>query len=415
MLALKFALRNLRRNRRRSLIEISSIAGAVFLGITYNNLGQGSYADMIREGVRAGSGHIGFYQGQYLNERKSEQSFAASELLPMLQADPRVATATARLYVPSLVQSARGARPAALIGLDPATDRHPLLDAKFYVSGAPVSDTVAAATPVVAVGAVLAEKLGLGPGKKFVWMAQDAGGETVSRLLRVGGIFKTGMKELDSGTILAPRAWVGAWIGQPGAAHELAVLLHEPESMDAVWPELEQRAQAISPQLHAYRWPDAMPALHNAIRIDEAGIRMMVGFVYLLVAIGTINTMLMSVMERTREFGVVRALGLGRGAVMRIVMTEALVLGMLAASLGVALAAAATEYMRRIGINLANFFGEEGVDFGGVMIEPIMRAAWDVPMTVALALCMVLLAVLAAIYPAYVATRGAPADAMRRY
>ncbi len=118
MLWLKLGWRNLWRNRRRSVIELVSIGGSVFLAVYFNNLTYGIYAQMIDYGVKIGSGHIGIYQNGYLETRKVEKTIPVEPLMGRLLKESGVAAVHARLYVPGLARSSRNSRAAGFVGVD---------------------------------------------------------------------------------------------------------------------------------------------------------------------------------------------------------------------------------------------------------------------------------------------------------
>ena len=157
-----------------------------------------------------------------------------------------------------------------------------------------------------------------------------------------------------------------------------------------------------------------MPNLANAIKLDYASQKFIFAIILLIVTIGVVNTLLMSVMERLREFGVVLALGSSPGRLRWLVLLEALLLGLLAALAGCLLGALATWYLVEVGIDLQAFIPET-LEFGGVVFDPVLRAAWDLPWMARITLYIVGLTLLAALYPAVKAGRITPVEAMRHH
>lgn len=417
MLAFKLGARNLWRNRRRTLIELLAIGGSVFLAMSARNLAVGSYEQMIRDGVRSGSGHIGFYHPRWHGERTTDLVFPSDGIVEAARQDPDVARVSPRVYVGGLARSSYGSRPAAAVGLDfdvEAAD-HPMLAPERLVEGGlPSPGSEFKRTPEAVVGAELAADLELSPGRRFVWTAQDADGTMQSVSMRVAGIVRTGLREVDGGMVLIPRQALARFVGGADMAHEIAVMLASPDLQDDALPRMAAIAAMVTTTtVAALPWQEAMPTLSSAIEIDKQGQYIFFVIMFLLVGIGTVNTLLMSVMERTREFGVVRALGVGRAGILRMVLAEAVVLGLLGVSLGTAAALALGSYLRVYGLDMRAVYGE--VDFGGVLMDPVMRSSWDIPAMTALAVSMVLIAVFASLYPAWRATRVRPADAMRHH
>ena len=411
MLWIKLGWRNLWRNRRRTIIEIVSIGGSVFLGIVWNNLAVGTYSKMIDDGVRMGSGHIGVYHGEYLELRKTEQVIEGGKLVSELERIPDVVSVCPRLHVPGLIRSSRDSRAAGLLGIDfdREKDINMLLKSKRIIEGAlPSNDKKRGAL----IGVILARELGLKVGNKFVVMTQGSGGEIVSSLLRVAGILKTNIREIDAGVVIVDRKKLGDIIGASDTAHEIAVILVSRKKIKQVLPRIRSIVDKY-PGAEAFSWEEAMPELSDAVRMDHAGLQVMIIILYLIVGIGTINTILMSVMERTREFGMIRAIGVSRSGIRKMVFSEAFVLACVGVVTGTVLGILVGFYTSSHGIDLSGLIEEQGI--GGTLFEPVMYSMWDIGGTFILCGGMIFIALLASIYPAHHVMKIRPSDAMRVY
>ncbi len=413
MIWLKLGWRNLRRNPRRTAIEVLSVAGSIFIAVLFQNFATGSYAKMIEDGTQMASGHIGFYADGYLEDRQASLSFSVDELLADLESEPGVRDVYPRAYIPGLVQSSRQSRPTVILGIDFERERelNPMLLAQRFVDGG-VPEADSRGTPEAVIGVTLAEELGLKVGKKFVVMAQGPDGEIQRRLMRVGGIVKTGVREIDAATVIAPRGGLGIFLGEGNRAHEVAVMLDDIKLIDETLPRLKQLT-AGKPGVDAYHWEEAMPQLADMIRMDRAQIQIVVVILFALVGIGTINTLLMSVMERVREFGLLRALGVNRMGVRKMLFGEAFVLASAGIGLGLGVALLLNVYLSTKGIDFTALM--EGQSVGGLMVDPVMRSGWDIPRMAVMTAGMFLIALLAALYPAQRALKVLPSEAMRRY
>ncbi len=411
MLWIKMGWRNLWRNRRRSIIELTSIAGSIFLAIFMNNLAVGSYAQMINDGVKMGSGHIGLYRSNYLEIRKTEQTMPAAEFMEKIGKLPEVESVYARLNVPGLVRSSRDSRGGVLMGIDIDKEKNsnPILAPDRLESGEyPSPEDERGAL----IGAGLAEDLGLDVGNKFVVMTQGADGKIASSLLRISGIIRTNARIFDARMVIVPRHLLANIIGKPNSAHEISVILKNHEMVNKMLPVLSGIADS-GDDVKAYFWEDAMPELANAVKMDHIGLQIMVAFMYLIVGIGTINTLLMSVMERTREFGVIRAIGLNKKHIRKIVFSEAFVLSVTGVVIGVALALLGGLYTSTHGIDYSGLMEDQSA--AGTLIDPIMYSGWDWTTVIVLGIGMVLLALVASLYPAHHIMKIRPSDAMRKY
>lgn len=407
---LRLAWRNLWRNRRRTLITLAAISLSMMLVQAFHNLSYGVYARMIDSGVRAGAGHLAIYRGDYVESRDEKLAFHPRQLTTEIAAIAGVEAVLPRLYLPGLAQSSRESRGILLTGVDPAAE-YPinpflkLLPPEKMLRDSAGRDAV--------VGSRLLRELKIEEGSKFVITVQNRDGELVNELFRVQGVVETGIRELDGSLILVGRERAAAMGGIPGEAHELAIILRRAADEATVFPAVAAWVQE-RPELNVVGWEKSMPNLANSIKLDYASQKFIFVIILLIVTIGVVNTLLMSVMERLREFGVILALGATPRRLQQLVLTEALLLGVAAMVLGTFLGGLATWYLVAVGIDLRAFFAET-LEFGGVVFEPVLRAAWDVPWMARIALYVVGLSLLASLYPAIRAGRTRPAEAMRHY
>jgi len=407
MMTFSLAWRNLWRNRRRTLITLTAMSFSLMLVQGFHNLAFGVYAQMIDSGVRAGSGNIAVYRGDYAETRDDRLTYVADDLPQRIAALPGVEHVLQRLYLPALAQSSRESRGILLTGLDPTAEQgiNPLLASVDAPALLPALDGRDAL-----VGDRLLAELKLEVGQKFVVTAQGADDELASELLFVRGVLHSGLRSVDRSLVIVGRERAALLAGRPESVHEIAILLPEPDDDGQMLAAVRQLLPAGD--LQAITWEEAMPNLANAIKLDYASQKFIFLIIVCIVSIGVINTLLMSVMERTPEFGVMLALGASPWRLRWMVVLEALMLGLVAMFVGSVLGSLLTWYLTAVGIDLRQFMSES-MDFGGVVFDPIMRATWDFDYMGKMAALMPLLAGLAAFYPANRAARIAPAEAMR--
>lgn len=407
---LLLAWKNLWRNRRRTLITLAALSLSLMLVQAFHNLSFGVYSAMIDSGVRAGTGHLVVYQQDYVGQRDEQYSFAPQQLVEQIAALDGVAAVLPRLYLPGLAQSSRESRGILLTGVLPQAEA-PI---NPFLKNLPAGQQLPSLTGREAIlGSRLLKELQLQPGNKFVVTLQGRSGELVSEMFRVHGVVTTGIKSVDRSLLLVGRERAAALAGIPGEIHELAVVLKQQRFDRTVYPAIQQLL-VDRPQLRLLGWQEAMPNLSNAIKLDYASQKFIFIILLLIVTIGVINTLLMSVMERFREFGVILAVGADASRLRLLVFSEALLLGLVALLLGSALGSLATWYLQAVGIDLRDFI-DSSLEFGGVVFDPIMRAGWDYAYMLRIAGFMLLLALVAAVYPAIKAGRITPAEALRHH
>ncbi|MCO4782837.1 MAG: ABC transporter permease [Candidatus Cloacimonetes bacterium] len=407
MLWIKLAYRNIVRNKSRSFVSIAAIAGSIILLTFMDNMQTGSYNAMINNGIKSGSGHIGIYHSNYLSSRELEDSFDF-QLVKQSLLNKDIKKYYPRLYVPSLIRSSRNSSGGVVLGLDILKERNisPLLKDKVLIDGDwPRPNN----SKDVLIGYKLAKELSLGVGKKFVVMAKGNHDEINSKLFRIRGIIKAGVSNIDKTTIITHLSNVQKLIQSKDRVHEVAIHL---SSFEQIKDNLNLLSQQIPAPIKAFSWQEAQPSLLDLIKIDRANGIMMGTFLMLIVGIGAINTMVMSVMDRTREFGVLRAIGMNSSYIRLIVFLEALILGFIAIFIGMIISLLLTYYTSTHGIDFSEVMKD--MDVAGVMIDPIIYTVLNLKGNLLICLSMLIINILSSIYPAYLATTIEPAQAMQR-
>lgn len=405
---LLMAWRNLWRSRRRTLITLAAGSLGLMFAQAYLNWANGIYAQMIDEGVRSASGHVTLYRTGYRATREAALSFPVAGLPERLAALAGVETVLPRLYITGLAQAARGSRGVMLVGVDPAREWAVNPFAKRLAEGKLLDG---ASDRECLVGRELVETLKLKLGGKLVVMAQAADGEIEGELLRVAGILDTGMSEIDGRTVYTTLDFAGRLSGRVGEAHELAVILDNQRVIAEVLP----LAVALLPGggIEAVDWQTAMPEMAGHIRVDTFSMKLIIVFIFLIVGIGMVNTQLMSVLERSREFGVMLALGVPTLFLVGMVLAEGFLMGLTAAVGGTLLGSGVTAWLVEKGVDIAALYGADRIEVTGVVFSGVMRGTWSPLSMFWTAVAVLLLYPLASVYPAWKVTRLRPVDTMR--
>jgi ABC-type lipoprotein release transport system permease subunit len=403
------AWKNLWRNRRRTLITLAAIAFSIMLMQAAHNLAMGIYASMVDHGVRAGSGHVAVYLGDYPRSRDESLAFAPGNLADEVRRLAGVSRVLPRVYLPALAQSSRESRGILLTGVEPLAEHA----ANPFLKHLPPEKMLRSSKGNDAVlGCRLLDELKIAEGNKLVITLQNHQGDLVSELFRVRGSLRTGIRELDGSLVMIGLDKAAAIAGIPGKIHELAIILERAEEEQTLLAAVNRLLQDQAPR--AVSWEQAMPNLADAIKLDYAGQKFIFLIITLIVTIGVVNTLLMSVMERIREFGVMLAIGASPARLRRLILTEALMLALAGIAVGTLLGSLITWYLVYHGIDLSRLL-PENMEFGGVVFDPILRATWDFAWMARISLYLALLTVAAALYPAHKAARIAPAAAMRKH
>ena len=413
------ALRNLRRHLRRTALTAAAMMAAGIVMVFSFTLDDGSHEQWIDSGVRLGSGHVTVERPEYRVSRRIDDRLpddvrrAAEQALDAPDIAPRVAARSAKLGITGLASSAAGARPAQIVAVDPAAEADFGAADEQAVEGRYLEpdDDLAAY-----VGAGLADSLDLQLGSRFVAQAQDAEGEIAGQLLRVVGIFRSGVPAVDQTTVQVPLATAGDWLGAADGVTNVGVVLDDSAATAIVRERLEAAlAEPVARgDARVMSWPESEPTLAAAIAIDTLGNYLIQGTLLVIIAFGIVNTVLMSVMHRHREFGVLRALGLTPGQTGAIVLIEGLALSAAAGLAGVGLGLAGMWYFLGDGLDMtAVMEGAGDLTFGGVVVDPVIVPIFGARRMAQITAFIVGVGCAASVYPALRAMRIDVTEAMK--
>jgi ABC-type lipoprotein release transport system permease subunit len=405
------AWRNLWRNRRRTIITLSSLAFGVMLAVVFTGLTDQSLGDAIDLAARMSNGHVTVQQRDYRESPSLERSIVADAALrARLAGDRDVARVAPRISGQLVVATASDSFGAGFVAVDPALD-----DAQSF---APLGQVVAghafdrADAQGILLGQTLARNLGAGIGKKVVYTLTDKHGDIVSGLARVSGIISTGAPSADAALCLLPIGAVRALIGYgPDEATQLAVYLRDQRRAAAVAARLGAGLPAGDVALD---WAEVNPDLAGFVTVKIIGSEVIEIFVILLIAAGIFNTLFMSVMERLRELGILLAIGFSPGRLFRLVLWESLWLALVGLAAGIVFTAPLYHYLHTHGIDMTARMGGKGkVEIAGAVMSMVVRATVYPDHAVVIALSIVAVTLLSGLYPAWRAARVQPVDAIK--
>ncbi len=410
---LRLALRNVRRNARRSLLTATAMMLGLAMLVFSRAIADGAHEDWITNGVRLGTGHVVLERPAYRRSGDLADRLDSARLAVAMAAlrQPDIAASTIvaapRITVTGIANAAGTAVPVRIVAVDPGPDaRFSLVDGKL-TAGLPLTDSVPTGALV---GVRLAHRLGLDPGSRFVVTAQGAHGEIADQLLRARGIFTTGVPDVDEGMIEMPLATARAWLGTGPGATEVAVLLRSSRDVAPIVASLRTALRGDS-AIDVVDWQHALPALAASVRLDDYGDYVMHGILFVIVALAIVNTMLISVLHRSREFGVLRSLGLTGAQTGTLVMLEGGLLTALSGFAGLALGAGVIWAFFRHGLDFSFLMGN--MNMSGVVISPVIIPDLRLASLLQSAAFIVVIGAVASLYPAVRAMRIDVARAMK--
>tara|TARA_R110002096_G_scaffold5508_3_gene25716 strand:+ start:3366 stop:4595 length:1230 start_codon:yes stop_codon:yes gene_type:complete len=405
-LVLRLAWRNLWRQPRRTWLTTGAMVFANMLLVFMMSLQFGMYGLMIDNSLQLFTGHLQVQAPGFNDEQKMRQT--VPDILMLAQRirnalpDSRVA---ARGSTFALVSSEDRSYGIAIYGVEvkfePGVSSIPgLVDRGRYLASNDANEIV--------IGSVLARNLRVDVGDELTLLGSGLDGSFAANVATIAGIFDSGVKDVDRNIVEIPIGNFQETFFMQGAGHQIVVTAANRDDVTALQSQIQALLPASS-DLQVLDWDKLQPGLKQAIQADMTSSFFMYFVLVVLVAFSVLNTQLMSVLERTREFGIVMALGLRPGKLGRLVLLETAIMG----GIGFILGAIA-------GALLTSWFSSNGLSFPG-MDE--MAAQFNLParmypqlnlLTLLAGPAVVFLFTLAAaIYPAVRLNWQKPVDAMR--
>ena len=400
---LRLAFGNLRNNRRRTAITLLSVAvgvgGLVFVWAFIDGIN----AQMINNITGYVTGDLkvhqrGFHDDREMNIALAERRNTAANV----SAVTGVAATTPRVTGHALASREDQSRALQVMGVDSATEPRVTRLDRSIVRGRYLERGNEILVGVDAAGA-----LDVSPGDELVLVVQASDGSIGADRFEVVGVFETGIKRIDGFVAQMPLAAAQSLYAFQGRFTEIAARVQEADRLDEVVGTLQDRLQGRN--VEVLGWPALMPSLVQMIAFHDAVAYIVIFVVFVVVAAGIVNTILMSVLERSREFGVMLALGTPSNRIVWLVLLETAILAGLGYLLGLVL-----------GLSLTGYFGSQGLDFSAYIkamdtmpgLSGIVYPTIEFQRLVVIGLVVVSVALLAAALPAWKAGGNSPLEAM---
>ena len=393
------AWRNLWRNLSRSLIMIAGIAVGLFGLIVYFGISNGFIYEMVDVAIELELAHIQVNKQGYLKNPIPKNSFAADSLFSeRLEQIDGVEAASGRFKAAVLIRSAEKSSRVELVGVDPAGEGLVTVIPSLIVQGEYLQP---GDNRKIVLGGELAKSLGVEIGDKVVVMAQDKDNELQSFLLRVGGIFTSSAPSWDKMAAFVSLEAMHRMINRSGEYTSILIKVSNEDNVDLIAENIRQSLAGQRPDLQVSTWLEISPILSQSIDMFNSFVWIFYLIIYLAMAFGVINIMLMAVIDRTHELGVMRAVGTTPGQVMLVVLLEAAMLGLVGVAVGGSAAWLLNSYLSTNGLDLS--YWSSGMALMGipnVVHSEIKSGEWALSFISAEAAVIV-----ASVWPAWRASR----------
>ena len=397
--------KNLWRNRARSLITMAAVFFAVILASVVSSLQKGVFDNLIRNVVSFYSGYIQVHLKGYWNDQVLENSFWIDDTArrAILRATD-ISALSPRLESFALASSADLTKGCLVAGISPVgEDRVTGLRSKL-AAGAYLLDTDRA----VLVADGLATRLKLGLADTLVLLAQGYHGAVAAGKYPVKGIVHFGSPELNDKIVFLPLQSAQQMFAAENRATSYVLSMNDPG-------DLKTAAAAVSAGLggeyEVLTWEDRMPEIKQHIRTDTASMSIITGVLYLLIGFGIFGTLLMMMVERRFELGMLQAIGMKKGRLCRLLLAESVLTVSVGCLLGILTSIPIVGYLHDHPIRITGEMGDIYKRFG---FEPIFPTATDPAIYFRQGIIVLTIGLLLSVYPVINLIRMKPVAAMRK-
>ena len=399
------AWRNIWRNKMRSIVIMLSVAIGLLAGIAILALYKGMMQSRIRTVIDAEITHLQIHHKEFKEDYNPVYTLPGGEsLTKIIRSLNTTKLAAPRTITQGMLATATGSAGVQINGIEPSIENEASQLKKKIIEG---EGFHAGKKNEIVIGKKLADKMKLTLGSKLVLTFSDTAAAIVSSAFRIAGIYRSENVSLDEVNVYVHLKTLNELLQIGNSFHEIAVLLKNDADVDAVKVQLTQ----LFPGLLVESWKEISPETNLMVKtIDEYSYIVMIIILFAL-AFGIINTMLMSILERTREIGMMVALGTNRVRVFLLVLTETIFLTIAGMPFGIAVGLILTNYYNKNGLDLSGMGEEMMSSFG---FSTIIYPAFPTEKLLMILLLVMSAAVLSCLYPALKALRLQPVEALRR-
>ncbi len=398
---LKMALRDLRRNRRRSLLSALALGMGLAILMLMASVIAGEMRNSMDDTIRLQSGHIQVRAATY-DEDKTSLAWEdlvenPGQIAAQISALSPVQFATPRLFASGMIATGDETTGVRITGIDPTSAANqPFADGIIAGSFLTADDRQG-----ILVGKPLAEQLNLKAGDSVNLLVNTSNGEVDEQIFTIRGIYSTGIPGYDQATIFMPLSKTQAITQTEGYASTIFVLLKNRDDTAAVVSALQAGRYQVK------TWEQMNELLIQTEQMADGYVIILYLIVLAITATVIVNTLIMSVFERTREIGILSAIGMKSRSIMAMFFAESVVLAIIGILMGLAIGGLLVLYASQIGFYIGNF----GVT--GIMMGERIYGYLTLNDTVTLTITAFVVTLLASLYPALLAAHMEPVEALR--
>ncbi len=403
--------RNLWRHKRRSWVVISSVSLGLYCILLTIGFMNGMISQLVDNTIRTSLGHVAVHEKGYFDNMKIETNFAPDKkLFETIMKNPLTEAAAPRVKLQGMVRSSEGARGVLIMGIDPQKEKsvsgiygYTLPDGKTKKK-----DDRYLADPdalEILISKSMAKTLDVVIGDKVVLMVQDDRNEIIGVALTVRGLYESPMESFDKFVVYVGITQIQKITGIGGNISEISVIAKNRDRA----PQLKKKLAPLLPKsLELFSWQEMAPSIVGLIKMMDSQMVIFYVIIFVTIIFSIANTLIMAILERFHEIGVMKSIGTRPSQVFFMILFEAFNLGLVGLAVGLSVGIISIKIMGVTGIDLSAFMATMRAWGTGSVIYPIIKVK-----DIFIAIAVVLVTTgLAALYPAIKAARIKPLDAL---
>jgi len=399
------AWRNIWRNKMRSFIMIMATALGLFAGVFIMAFMQGVIDARIESATETELGHLQIHAPHFLENNNIVYDISdAKNLVKKIEALDSVSAASYRLIAEPFIMAAHGTAGGKLLGIVPEQEKEVTDIREHVIEGTYLEKTTR--MPPVLIGEKLANKLRLNIGTRINMQMVDINGDLSAKGYRVGGIFRTNNTSYDESTLFVKYEDLKEQLDMKGdKAHEIAIILN-----DGDWAaDIKPSVQKVAGNNNLQTWKEISPEMSMLTDAMDQYMYIFILIILLALCFGIINTMLMAVLERIKEIGMLMAIGMNKRRLFSMIIIESVMLTLTGGVLGILIGSGITKIFETHPINLSMF--TEGLESYGFAARVYTSLKGNT--LIVITILVIITGILSAIYPARKAVKLNPAEATR--
>jgi putative ABC transport system permease protein len=399
------AWRNIWRNKMRSIVIMLSISIGLFAGIAVLALYRGMMKSRVRIAIDAETSHLQIHDSNF--KKDFDPKFVVANCDEMLQAirkTPGVKSAAPRSITNGMLATATGSAGVQINGIIPQLEYEATQLKKKIIEG---KEFDTAKRNEVMVGKKLANKMKLKTGSKLVLTFTDSSGSIVSGAFRVVAVYQSANAPLDERNVYVTKQDVNELLSIGNSIHEIAVLLNNDDDVQLVQQQLQQKY----PGYLIESWKEISPETDLMVNTTNQMSYIIMVIIMFALAFGIINTMLMAILERTREIGMMVALGTNKLKIFLLVLLETIFLTLAGTPIGILIGWLVANYYYKNGLDLSGMGKEMMSSFG---YSTVIYPEFPADKISGVLLIVFVTAILSCLFPAIKALKLKPVEALQR-